>query len=287
MYYLDTLTMLDNIDSFSRSNVNSIVNFLANNIVYTDYKLNCENNTILYNYKTPYSFVDWGTVIFFSNGSETLQIPIVNRYVYKSINLQILDQTQFLTLFYYNFLYLLFDLYLLDGNMRIKYSDISSTSSTFFNVNNYANIYRTLVIEYFYLVLRGKQFIQENELSTIKFSEINNLITNKKYSRVSEYLLYSIFDDSVTLGSGSYDLFNVEPQYKIPKLISNHRYSENFTIIYSIKESINDKNFGHLINLTNYNYKYMQYYDINKNVTSNIQLLQNLYLANLNISDTY
>jgi len=31
----------------------------------------------------------------------------------------------------------------------------------------------------------------------------------------------------------------------------------------------------------------MQYYDINKNVTSNIQLLQNLYLANLNISDTY
>ena len=289
MYYLDTLRMLDNIDSFSNSNVNTMVSFLTNNVIYVNYLLNCENNTEQYTYKTPYSLVDWGTVVFFSNGSDSLKIPILNRYVYNSYNLQGLDQTSVLTLYYYSFLYLLFDLYLLDGNMRIKYSDISSTTSTFFNSTNYVSIYRTLVIEYFYLVLRGKQFMQENTLSTIKFSYINNLITKLNYDKVTEYLIYSIFNDSDTVGNGYYDLFNVINDYKIPQIIYNHKYSENFTIIYSIKDSINDKNFGHLIDLTNYNNKYDQFYDINhtKSGMSNIIVLQNSYLANVGITDTY
>jgi hypothetical protein len=219
MFYLDTLLMLDNINSFSKSNVNTIVEYLANNIVYTNYKLNSENNTLQYTYKEPYSLVDWGTIVFFSNGSETLQIPILNRYIYKSFNLQILDNTQSLTLYYYNFLFLLHDLFLLDGNMRIKYADIANTTSTYFNISNYANIYRTLVIEYFYLVLRGKQFIQESTLSTIKFSEISTLILNKKYDKLTEYLLFSTFNEGTGVGNGYYDLFDVRPEYKITKLI--------------------------------------------------------------------
>jgi hypothetical protein len=143
------------------------------------------------------------------------------------------------------------------------------------------------VIEYFSLALKGKQFMQEYNLSTIKFSDINNLITNKNYDKVVEYLLYSIFDDTAKVGNGSYDLFDLRPDYKIPKIISNHKYSENFAIIYSIKDSMNDKNFGHLIDLTNYNNKYSQFYDNNYHISSNIQLLQNLYMANVNISDTY
>jgi hypothetical protein len=287
IYYLDTLKMLDNIESFSMSNVKTMVNFLENNIIYTNYVLNCEKNSLKYKYKQPYSLVDWGTIIFFSNGLQTLNIPILNRYIYTSYNLQILDNTNSLKLYYYNFLYLLHDLFLLDGNMRIKYSDISSTSSTYFNVGNFANIYRTLIIEYFYLIFKGKQFIQENELSTIKFSDITNLITTSQYDKISEYLLYCVFDDSVLVGNGSYDLFNVLPDYKIPQIISNHRYSENFTIIYSIKDSFNDKNFGHLINLTNYNNKYSQFYDNNYQISSNIKLLQNLYMANVGITNTY
>ena len=47
------------------------------------------------------------------------------------------------------------------------------------------SIYRTLVSEYFYLILRGKQVMQESTISTVKYSDIINdrgVFANKIYN---------------------------------------------------------------------------------------------------------
>jgi len=301
-FFIETLKILDNLNntglSISLNNMNYIKSFLNNNIIYVNYKINAENGNRKYNYKDPYSIVDNGIITFFTTSSTSpvyLNIPIINKNIYNSINLSTVSDQ--LTLFYYCFMYLIFDLYLLDGNMRVRYSDISSITSSFFNNKNYKNIYRTLIGEYFYLVLRGKQVIEESSIVSISYSNIYSLINNinintntiqSNYDILLQYILYSTNNSNNSNNSNTYDLFNVKKSYKIESLINNHHYSENFAIIYSIKDSINDINFNHLIDLTNYNNKYKQYlYISNATPTSNIQQLQTLYLDKMNIANSF
>jgi len=258
-------------------------NFLRNNVIYKQYILNSENGTQKYTYKPPFSLVDYGKITFFSNDVDTLYLPIINSFVYNKIDLTILTTNDMITIFYYNFLYLLHDLFLLDGNMRVSYSQISGINSTYYNSTSYKDIYKKLVTEYFYLILREKQITEESDINTITFSSIYNIINNKTYDKLLEYLLYSNFNTDNT-----YDLGNVITDYKVQSIQNNHTYDENFAIIYGIKTSINDPNFQHLIAITNYNNKYKQYYDLNYNITtSNLTLLQQTYLANVGITNDY
>ena len=276
MYYVDTLKILDNITSFSTSNLNTMTSFLANNIVYTSWILENENppsgNT------TPYSLLDRGNITFLTlyDSSNITTIPIINIHNNDYIDLGAYNTTNSYELFQCSLYYLLCDLYLLDGNMRVKYNDIN----TYFTTTTYTNVYRTLVSEYFYLILRGKQVMQELTISTVKYSDIYNIVqTTKIYDLLNEWYLNSLFVDT------HYDLFNVSNDYKIPEIQNNHLYSENYMTVFSIKNAINDKNFQHLIDLTNYNNKYTQFYYLNSPTISNISLLQQLYLSNINNSN--
>ena len=281
-YYAQTLKILDR-GVLTQDDLTYMINFLTNNVIYIGYKINSDTGSRIYTYKDPYSLVDFGTITFFSNALDTLLIPIINTYVYSSINLRELTTNDILTIFYYNFLYLMHDLFLLDGKMRIKYSDISSINSIYFNSTSYKTIYKKLVTEYFHLILRGKKINEESDINIIYFSKIYSIINiDKDYDKLLEYLLYSNLNTN-----NSYDLYYVNPYYNILEIIQNHFYAENYAIIYSIKDSINDINFEHLINLTNYNNKYLQFYDKNSANISNITLLQQLYLANVNITNNY
>ena len=300
-YYSRTLKILEftlnnGMGILNQSDLSFMLNFLNNSVIYQGYKINSENGYRYYTNKDPYSLIDYGTISFFSLTFEIFLIPIINRYSYKLIDLSLLTTNDLITVFYYNFLYLLHDLYLLDGKMRVKYSDISSINSKFFNSTNYITTYKNLVAEYFYLILRGKEIVEETGINIITYSKIHYLVNNSglglyltysilpvesNYDRLFEYLLYSNFSSD-----NSYDLYYSNSDYNIINIKNNHKFSENFAIIYSIKNSINDINFEHLINLTNYNNKYLQFYDNNSNI-SNITLLQQLYLENLNITNDY
>jgi len=281
-YYLETLKILDN-NTMTQIDLNYMKNYLKDNVIYINYVLNSENGTRKYEYKPQFSLVDYGTITFFSNNVDTLYIPIINSYVYNKIDLTVLTTSDLVKVFYYNFLYLLHDLFLLDGNMRVSYSKISGINSTYYNSTSFKDIYKKLVTEYFYLILKEKQITEESDINTITFSTIYNNINNKTYDKLLEYLLYSNFNTDNT-----YDLGNVITDYKIQSIQKNHEYDENFAIIYGIKTSINDQNFEHLIDITNYNNKYNQYYDLNYNITtSNLTLLQQTYLANVGITNDY
>jgi hypothetical protein len=240
----------------------------------------------------PYSISNIGNITIFTTTPDDLPIiPIINVPVDTYITLPYngYSNGQFHTYVFYqwNILYLLFDLYLLDGKMRATYSDIYLLTfgsppfpGTLYNQQNYTTIYRTLVSEYFYLILRGKQVMQESTISTVKYSDIYNIVqTTKIYDILNEWYLNSLFDTT------RYDLFDVSDDYKIPEIQNNHLYSENFMTVFSIKNAINDKNFEHLIDLTNYNNKYSQFYYLNSPTISNITLLKQLYLANINNSN--
>ena len=122
--------------------------------------------------------------------------------------------------------------------------------------------------------------MQESIVSTVKYSDIYNIVqTTKVYDILNEWYLNSLFVDT------RYDLFDVSDDYKIPEIQNNHLYSENYMTVFSIKNAINDKNFEHLIDLTNYNNKYSQFYYLNSPTISNITLLKQLYLANINNSN--
>ena len=308
MYYVETLKILDYISNnngnlntviynantnvqslMSNSNINTIVSFLSNTVIYTNYTRNFENDKSNMN---PYSIANIGNITIFTTTPDNLPIiPIINVQVntYISLPYNGYSNGQFHTYVFYqwNILYLLFDLYLLDGKMRATYSDIYLLTfgsppfpGTLYNQQNYATIYRTLVSEYFYLILRGKQVMHESTISTVKYSDIYNIVqTTKVYDILNEWYLNSLFVDT------HYDLFDVSDDYKIPEIQNNHLYSENFMTVFSIKNAINDKNFEHLIDLTNYNNKYSQFYYLNSPTISNITLLKQLYLANINNSN--
>jgi len=308
MYYVETLKILDYISNnngnlntvtynaninvqslMSNSNINTIVSFLSNTVIYTNYTRNFENDKSNMN---PYSISNIGNITIFTTTPDDLPIiPIINVPVDTYITLPYngYSNGQFHTYVFYqwNILYLLFDLYLLDGKMRATYSDIYLLTfgsppfpGTLYNQQNYTTIYRTLVSEYFYLILRGKQVMQESTISTVKYSDIYNIVqTTKIYDILNEWYLNSLFDTT------RYDLFDVSDDYKIPEIQNNHLYSENFMTVFSIKNAINDKNFEHLIDLTNYNNKYSQFYYLNSPTISNITLLKQLYLANINNSN--
>jgi hypothetical protein len=281
-YYAQTLKILDT-GVITQADLTYMINFLTNNVIYVGYKINSDTGTRIYTYKDPYSLVDFGTITFFSTSLDTLLIPIINTYVYSSIDLTILTTNDILTIFYYNFMYLMHDLFLLDGKMRVKYSDVSGINSKYYNSSTYKDVYKKLVTEYFHLILRGKEIVEEADIDIIHFSKIYSIINvDKNYDKLVEYLLYSNLNTD-----NSYDLYYINTHYNILEIIRNHSYAENYAIIYSIKDSINDLNFSHLINLTNYNNKYLQFYDKNSANISNVTLLQNLYLANLKITNDY
>ena len=278
-----------------------ITNFLGNNIVYSDYKRNSDSGFEQFPYKDPFSLTSFGEITFFSNGNtDPLNIPIINRYAYYDANYDLSElnsQTENINviIFRYIIMYLLFDLYLLDGKMRSNFNDISSTNTNYLNSKVYDTLYRTLVSEYFYLLLRGKQVSEESEIVSISYKNIFNLISlpsdtttydsnrqNSGYTKLVQYYIYSSYDTNY------YDLFNVPQTYKIPSIIQNHYYSENFATIYSIKDAFNDQNFQHLIDLTNYNNKYYQYCNVNGTDPSVVNSQQQTqYLANMQISDSF
>jgi hypothetical protein len=283
----------------SYGNVNTMVSYLMNNVIYTDYKRYIDQDIVNSNI-SPYNILNVSQIKIFMNLPAGLftppqlpNIPIINKSIdgYISIPGSATDSSQIILYTYvfyqWNILYLLHDLYLLDGKMRVKYSDIYiyvvgkfPYEGTLYNQQNYATIYRTLVSEYFYLILRGKQVMQESTTSTVKYSDIYNIVqTTKLYDILNEWYLNSLFDTT------RYDLFNVSNDYKIPEIQNNHYYSENYMTVFSIKNAINDKNFQHLIDLTNYNNKYSQFYYLNSPTISNITLLKQLYLANINNSN--
>ena len=289
----------NNYSSFmSYGNVNTMVSYLANNVIYTNYTRYIDQDIVNSNI-SPYNILNVSQITIFMNLPTGLytppqlpNIPIINKSIdnYISIPGSAVDNSGILStyIFYqWNILYLLLDLYLLDGKMRVKYSDIYiyivgkfPYEGTLYNQQNYATIYRTLVSEYFYLILRGKQVMHESIISTVKYSDIYNIVqTTKLYDILNEWYLNSLFVDT------RYDLFDVSDDYKIPEIQNNHLYSENFMTVFSIKNAINDKNFEHLIDLTNYNNKYSQFYYLNSPTISNITLLKQLYLANINNSN--
>jgi len=300
-FFIETLKIIDNLNtgtSMTSDNLNYIKSFLNNNIIYTDYEINVELGTRKYNYKDPFTIIDSGTIKFFTNSYPSpvsFNIPIINKNIYESINLTSVSDE---LLLYYCFLYLMFDLYLLDGNMRAKYSDID-ISSISFSKTDYKSIYRTLIGEYFYLILRGKQVIIESSVVTISYSKIYPLIMNtiknidplhSNYDTLLQYLLYSLCETTNDINTDSmYDLFNVPKSYKIKTLQNNHYYSENFGIIYSIKNAMNDINFRHLIDLTNYNNKYTQYLYVSENLTGNVTTsqLKSEFLSKMNIVNSF
>ena len=289
----------------SLGNVNTIVSYLTNNVIYTGYNRYIDRNIVTDN-MNPYNISNVSEISIFVNHSQFIStafpvIPIINIYPNNSIAIpdsaaspEAINAGMLSTYVFYqwNILYLLFDLFLLDGKMRVKYTDIQiyeisnlgilkfPYEGTLYNQQNYATIYRTLVSEYFYLILRGKQVMQESTISTLKYSDIYNIVqTTKLYDILNEWYLNSLFDYN------RYDLFDVSDDYKIPEIQNNHYYSENFMTVFSIKNAINDKNFQHLIDLTNYNNKYSQFYYLNSPTISNITLLQQLYLSNINNSN--
>ena len=289
----------------SLANINTIVSYLTDNVVYSGYNRYIDRNIVIDNIN-PYNISNISEISIFINHSRYIStalpvIPIINRQPNSSIFIpdsaaspMASAEGELSTYIFYqwNILYLLFDLYLLDGKMRLKYSDIIQYDltnigilqfpyeGTLYNQQNYISIYRTLVSEYFYLILRGKQVMHESTISTVKYSDIYNIVqTTKLYDILNEWYLNSLFDYN------RYDLFDVSDDYKIPEIQNNHYYSENYMTVFSIKNAINDKNFEHLIDLTNYNNKYSQFYYLNSPTISNITLLKQLYLANINNSN--
>lgn len=313
IFYTEVLKILDvtmsistggfivNRNPLSNVNISYITDFLGNNIVYSNYIRNSDTGSEQFSYKDPFSLTSFGELTFFSNGNtDPLNIPIINRYAYydSNYNLSSLNsQTENINpiMFRYIIMYLLFDLYLLDGKMRANFNDISSINTNYFDAGTYDTLYRTLVSEYFYLLLRGKQVSEESEIVSISYKNIFNLISlpsnnqtydsykqNTGYDKLVQYYIYSSYDTNY------YDLFNVHQTYKIPSIIKNHYYSKNFAIIYSIKDAFNDQNFQHLIDLTNYNNKYYQFCNVNNTDSSVVNYSQQTkYLANMNISDSF
>jgi hypothetical protein len=289
-YYIETLKILDYLianSTITTTHVSYMNSFLANSVIYTDYILNCENNQIKNNTQLPYSLTNRGNVSYISSGTDNLIIPIINLKINKSpsFNIQNYNTTNYFDFFYLNFLYLLFDLYILDGNMRISWSKISDKNNIKFFKNDstysFATCYKTLINEYFYLILRGKNIYQNSLIVNINYSYINDIIlSTKNYDILLEHLLYSSYNNE------SYDLFDVSKNYKIENIQNNHHYSENYAKIFSIKNSFNDKNFENLINLTNYNNKYLAYSSNFTNV-SNIQSVQTSFLNTANINNSY
>ena len=308
VFYAEVLKILDttvvrstgvyliNNTPLNSNQLNYIFNFLTNNIVYQNYVRNADTGTEQYSYKDPYSLVSFGDITFFSNGNTTpLNIPIINLYAYNYINLSTLNnQTENINAIVFNYivLYLLCDLYLLDGKMRASYADISSINTKYFTTKNYDILFRTLVSEYFYLILRGKLVTEEDKVINISYKNIYNLVSlplnyrlynsnsqNAGYDKLIQYYMYSTYENT----KNSYDLFNVQDTYKIPSIINNHYFSENFAIIYSVKDAFNDQNFQHLIDLTNYNNKYYQF----SNVYGTDPKLHDQYLANMKIASSF
>jgi hypothetical protein len=289
-YYTDTLTILDNLKinkSISNSDVLTMKSFLANSVIYTNYTINCDSNTLVLTDKSPYYLINRGSINYISNGSNNLYIPIINKIIQKNSTFDILNYntSSYFDFFYLNFLYILFDLYLLDGNMRISWSSISDRNNIpfFQNDKNYSfeTCYRSLLNEYFYLLLKGKLVYENTNMVSINYSSINNIITKRfNYNVLKDYILYTSFNDK------SFDLFNVQSDYKIDNVIKNHYYSENFATIFSIKNSFNDKNFKHLIDLTNYNNKFLSYL-INTPDISNIEKVQLSFLNAANIYNDF
>jgi hypothetical protein len=285
-YYINTLKILDNLkinNTIYNNDVSYMKDFLANSVIYTNYKINSDDNTIKYANESPYYMINRGTIDFISNGSNVLVIPIINKQITSNnFDISLYDTSNYFDFFYLNLLYILFDLYLLDGNMRISYNIISNKNNISFFQNDgiysFDKCYRTLVTEYFYLILRGKNVHENDNIVSLKYSAISD-ITNVKltYDKLLEYYIYSSFDGN------NYDLFNIPKNYKIKTIKNNHKYSENYAIIFSIKNSFNDKNFKHLIDLTNYNNKFLSY---SKNNTSNTTL-QKSFLINANISNEF
>ena len=282
-YYIQTLNILDNYiknQNITTNDLNYMIDYLSNNVIFSNYKLNSDNSTITTPDKNINDIINYSNITLFSNGLPSLTIPFIQLNTTDIIDMTTYTINNSFDIFYNSLQYLLFDLYILDGNMRCNYNTLLNINKNNIirNIDNqFIQIYRTLISEYFYLILRGKIVIDESIQNTINYSLINKMIKNKNYDKLIEYYLNSIYDDDIK----KYDLFNIKNDYKINNIEKNHLYSENYAIIFSIKNSFNDKNFEHLINLTNYNHKYLQYINNNPNKT------QKQYLSDMNISNIY
>jgi hypothetical protein len=83
-YYTDTLTILDNLKinkSISNSDVLTMKSFLANSVIYTNYTINCDSNTLVLTDKSPYYLINRGYINYISNGTNNLYIPIINNII--------------------------------------------------------------------------------------------------------------------------------------------------------------------------------------------------------------